>query len=81
MQNFRKNRRGYLSLWIFLLLFVVSLFAEFIANDKPFVVLYDGGIYMPIFQAYPETAFGGTFETEADFRDPLCPERSTRRVG
>ena len=75
LENFRKNRRGYVSLWVFLLFFVLSLFAEFIANDKPFVVLYDGGIYMPIFQAYPETTFGGTFETEADFRDPFVAEK------
>ena len=75
LENFRKNRRGYVSLWIFLVFFVLSLFAEFIANDKPFVVYYDEGIYMPIFKAYPETAFGGTFETEADFRDPFVAEK------
>jgi microcin C transport system permease protein len=57
-------------MWIFLALFVVSLFAEFIANDKPVLVYYDGGFYMPIFEAYPETTFGGPFETEADYSDP-----------
>ncbi len=70
IDNFKANRRGFWSLWIFLALFVVSLFAEFIANDKPILVYYDGGFYMPIFTAYPETTFGGTFETEADYSDP-----------
>ena len=73
-QNFRKNGRGYWSLWIFGFLFLVSLFAEFVANDKPILVLHDGGIYMPVFQFYPETAFGGDFETEADYRDPFVQE-------
>jgi len=68
--NFRANRRGFWSLWVFLALFVFSLFAEFVANDKPILVVYDGGIYLPIFKAYPETAFGGEFKTEADYRDP-----------
>jgi microcin C transport system permease protein len=70
-RNFKANGRGYWSLWIFLTLFVLSLFAELIANDKPILVLYDGGIYMPVFKTYPETAFGGDFETEADYRDPF----------
>ena len=68
--NFKANRRGWWSLWIFLVLFVISLFAEFIANDRPFFVYADGEIYTPIFNAYPETTFGGTFETEADYTDP-----------
>jgi len=71
LHNFRANRRGFWSLWIFLVLFVASLGAEFIANERPILVLYDGAFYMPIFKAYPETAFGGTFETEADYRDPF----------
>ncbi len=70
LHNFRANRRGYWSFWIFLVLFLVSLFAEFVANDKPVLVYYDGGFYMPIFKAYPETAFSGVFETEADYTDP-----------
>ena len=68
--NFRKNRRAYWSLWIFLVLFVLSLFAEFIANDKPILVQYRGEYYTPIFKFYPETAFGGDFRTEAAYRDP-----------
>ncbi len=68
--GFKANRRGYWSLWIFLVLFVVSLFAEFIANDKPFLVRFDGHFYFPAVVDYPETAFGGDFETAADYRDP-----------
>lgn len=67
---FRANRRGVWSLAIFLVLFFVSLFAEFIANDRPIVVFYDGGVYFPVFQRYPETTFGGIFETETDYSDP-----------
>jgi len=74
LANFRANRRGYWSLWIFLVLFILSLFAEFIANDKPLIVRYDGAIYLPIFSAYPETTFGGDFETEADYTDPFVVE-------
>jgi microcin C transport system permease protein len=70
LASFKANRRGWWSLWIFAALFVVTLFAEVIANDKPIFVLYDGKPHMPIFVAYPETAFGGDFETEADYRDP-----------
>ncbi len=70
MQNFRANQRGWWSLWIFLFLFIFTLFAEFVANDKPIVVVYQGSVYVPIFTSYPETAFGGEFPTEADYRDP-----------
>ena len=72
--NFKKNKRGYVSLWLFLVLFFVTLFAEFIANDKPIVLEYDGELYWPIFHAYAETTFGGDFETEADYRDPFVVE-------
>jgi microcin C transport system permease protein len=69
-QNFKANRRGYVSLWIFTILFVVSLFAEFIANDRPLVVTYNGQTYFPVLADYPETTFGGDFATETDYRDP-----------
>ncbi len=69
LDAFRANRRGFWSLWIFLVLFTVSLFAEFIANDRPIVVHFDGGWYFPVFKSYPETAFGGVFPTAADYRD------------
>src|ERR1700728_2685159 len=67
---FRRNRRGFWSLWIFLALFGLSLFAEFIANDRPILVRWNGGWYFPILRDYAETAFGGEFPTEADYRDP-----------
>jgi microcin C transport system permease protein len=69
-ENFKANRRGYFSLWIFLVLFFGTLFAEFIANDQPLYVRYDGKSYFPVFISYPETTFGGDFETAADYRDP-----------
>ena len=68
--NFKANRRGYISFWLFLIMFVVTIFAEFIANDKPLLINYDGGYFMPVLKAYPETAFGGDFETEAEYSDP-----------
>ena len=68
---FRANRRGLWSLVIFATLFVLSLFAELIANDRPILVRYDGAFYMPVFRTYPETTFGGEFATEADYRDPV----------
>ncbi|MCP4283290.1 MAG: ABC transporter permease [Gammaproteobacteria bacterium] len=74
LQNFCRNRRGYYSLWIFLVLFSLSLFAEFIANDKPLLVSYEQTFYFPIFTIHPETTFGGEFETETDFRDPYVKE-------
>ncbi|MBP2300044.1 ABC transporter permease [Azospirillum picis] len=70
LANFRANRRGFWSFWIFLVLFFVSLGAEFIANDKPLVIEYENHYYWPVFNAYPETTFGGEFETETDYRDP-----------
>jgi len=69
LDNFTRNRRGVWSLWIFLALFLIALFAEVIANDKPLLVRYDGAFYTPVFIAYPETTFGGEFLTEADYRD------------
>jgi microcin C transport system permease protein len=70
LQNFRANRRGVWSLWIFLTLFGLSLVAEVIANDRPLVVRFDGAFYFPIVRTYPETTFGGIFPTEAVYRDP-----------
>ena len=69
LHNFRGNKRGYWSMWIFLVLFLVTLFAEFIANDSPLVVRYKGDFYFPIFKVYPETTFGGDFLTEAEYRE------------
>ncbi|MFC2968470.1 ABC transporter permease [Acidimangrovimonas pyrenivorans] len=69
-RNFRSNRRAYWSLILFAVLFGLSLFAEFIANDHPLLVSYKGEIYSPVLHFYPETAFGGDFQTEAVYRDP-----------
>jgi len=71
LANFRANRRGYRSLWLFLALFGLSLFAEVIANDRPLLVRYDGRWYAPVLVTYPETAFAGIFPTEAVYRDPV----------
>jgi len=70
LRNFRANQRGFWSLIVFLVVFVVTLLSEVIANDRPLVVSYNGSLYFPVLKAYPETAFGGDFETEADYRDP-----------
>ncbi len=70
-ENFKANRRGYWSMWLFAAMFFLSLFAEFIANDKPFMVKYAGQYYFPALFTYAETAFGGEFETAADYRDPF----------
>ena len=69
-RNFKRNRRAFWSLWIFSILFGLSLFAEFLAYDKPILIRYEGSFYTPIWNFYPETAFGGDFQTEAVYRDP-----------
>ncbi len=74
LRNFRANRRGYWSLWLFLALFGLSLLAEVIANDAPLVVSYKGELYFPVAQAIPEETFGGFLPTEADYRDPFISE-------
>ena len=73
--RFKKNRRGYVSLWIFAVLFVISLGAEIISNDRPLVVWYEGSVYFPLTKTYPEKTFGGDFETQTDFLDPFIEER------
>ncbi|PZO87470.1 MAG: ABC transporter permease [Micavibrio aeruginosavorus] len=70
LAQFKANKRGYYSFWIFAALLLVCLFAEVIANDKPIVVSYDNALYFPVLKDYPETTFGGDFETATDFRDP-----------
>ncbi|HEY1943354.1 MAG TPA: ABC transporter permease [Roseiarcus sp.] len=73
LDNFRRNRRGYWSFWIFLVLFVVSLGAEFVANDRPLIASYKGEILFPVFVDYPEDKFGG-FEATTDYRDPVVAD-------
>ena len=80
-QNFKSNRRGYWSLWIFLVLFFASLFAEFIANSKPFMIDFDGKLYFPSVVTYTETDFGGEFETAADYRDPYLQKLIAEKGG
>jgi microcin C transport system permease protein len=86
-ENFKRNRRGYVSLWIFVVLFVISLFAEFIANDQPLYIRYDGKSYFPIFATYPDTAFGDKGDpnligTAADYRDdPYLKELIANKGG
>ena len=70
IQNFIGNRRAYVSLYIFIVLFIITIFAEFVANDKPLLVRYDGMFYFPIIKDYLETEFGGDIEIEAEYRDP-----------
>ena len=72
-QNFKANRRGYWSLWIFLILFVLSLFSEFIASDRPVLASYKGEILFPTLVDYPEEKFGG-FYAVTDYRDPVIQE-------
>ena len=74
LHRFRANRRGWWSLWIFVILFITTLLAEVIANDKPFLIYFKGEVYFPIVKAYPETTFGGDFLTEADYRNPYLSE-------
>ncbi len=71
LQNFRANRRGYFSLWLFGALFIASLGAEFIANDKPIVFSLQGELYFPVWFTYSEAELGGVLETEAYYRDPF----------
>lgn len=80
-QNFRQNLRGYISLWIFGVLFVMTLLAEMVANDKPLLLWYDGSLYFPAFVVYPETTFGGEFELEMDYRQDFAKELVEPRGG
>ncbi|NEJ15193.1 ABC transporter permease subunit [Rhizobium leguminosarum] len=72
-QNFRANGRGYWSLWLFMLLFILSLFAEFIANDRPIIASYKGEILFPVLIDYPEEKFGG-FLAETDYRSSVITD-------
>jgi microcin C transport system permease protein len=79
LHNFRANRRGFWSLWIFLVIFGISLGSEVIANDRPILIRYDGRFYVPILVAYPETTFGGVFPTETVYRDPAVSKLISER--
>ena len=70
-RKFKASKRGFYAFWMFLTVFFVSLGAEFVANDKPLIVYYDGQWYFPIVDNPPETVFGGEFLTPADYKDPF----------
>ena len=78
LKNFKGNKRGYYSALIFSVLFVISVFAEFIANDKPIFVVFEKQIYFPVFEKISENFYGGEFETEADYKDPFVQELINR---
>lgn len=75
LHNFRKNKRGYFSFLLLIILMVLSLGAELIANDKPILLHYQDDFYFPVFSTYSETTFGGEFDTEADYRDPYIADK------
>ena len=79
--NFQHNRRGFWSLWLFLALFMITLPAEFIANDRPLAIWYQGSLYVPVINTYPETEFGGDFETEAEYREAEVQELIRKKGG
>lgn len=73
--RFRRNRLGYLSLWLFVVLLVLSTFAELISNDRPLVARYNGELFFPLFRNQPETRFGGDFATPTDWKDTFIVEQ------
>ncbi|SEL74052.1 ABC transporter permease [Acinetobacter sp. DSM 11652] len=74
ISKFKSHRLGFFSFILFIAIFILSLGAEFIANEKPILIYYKEEIYFPIFKPYPETTFGGVFETESDYKDPAVQE-------
>jgi microcin C transport system permease protein len=74
LDRFKRHKRGYISFWIFIVIFGLSLFAEVIANDQPLLIGYEGRLFFPLFREYSETAFGGEFEMAADYRDPYVTD-------
>lgn len=79
LTQFKKNKRGYISLILFTILFFVTLFAEFIANDRPIIVSYENSLYFPIFKNYPETTFGGKFQSTTNYRDKYVQDLITEK--
>nr|WP_277252433.1 ABC transporter permease [Neptunomonas phycophila] len=78
LANFKANKRGYWSLWIFLALFIFALGAELVANDKPLLLKYKDELYVPVLYDYYETQFGGDFESPADYKDPYIQDLITQ---
>jgi len=81
LANFKANRRGFYAFWMFLALFFLTLGAELVANDKPLLLFMEGRLYAPVFRTYAETTFGGTFETEAHYREPFFRELIASKGG
>jgi microcin C transport system permease protein len=81
LQKFRNNRRAWWSLWIFLVLFVLSLLANVIANDRPIVVKTDQGWFFPVLQHYSEKDFGGDLDLSMDYRDPFSAQLIEQQNG
>ncbi len=79
LANFRAHKRGYWSMWIFVVLFVFTLFAEFIANDRPLLVWYDGGLYVPVLKDYPERTFGGDLPSNTDWSEPFIQDEVRKK--
>ncbi len=75
--RFKNNRRGYYSLWLFSAIFIISLGAELISNDKPLIILYEQHYYYPLWNDYPETTFGGDFVSTTDYNDPYIRDKIT----
>lgn len=73
-QHFKAHKRGWYSLWLFLLLFFFTLGAELVANDKPLIVKYDNQLYFPVVKRYPETTFGGEFPLQANYKSPYIQQ-------
>ena len=71
LQRFKNNKFGFFCFCLFMLIFVACIGANFIANDKPLMVKYENSLYFPVVKDYPETTFGGVFETTAEYRDPV----------
>ncbi|MBO3671744.1 ABC transporter permease [Acinetobacter soli] len=74
LARFKQNRLGFICLIVFAVIFVLAIFSELIANDKPLAVKYQQSYYFPVIQSYPETTFGGIFETETDYKDPAVQQ-------
>ncbi|WP_421870728.1 ABC transporter permease [Motiliproteus sp.] len=74
LARFKQNRRGYWSLWLLSSLFILSLGAELIANEKPLLISYQQQLYYPLWNDYAETRFGGEFDSSADYKDPYVQE-------
>lgn len=74
LARFKQNRLGFICLIVFAVIFVLAIFSELISNDKPLVVKYQQSYYFPVIQSYPETTFGGIFETETDYKDPAVQQ-------